>query len=122
MYNEVEQIEGGEKIMIYRRVSVGGVMSRIVPITRFNKGEANKIFEEVKQGGTKVVLKNNDPVCVLVTPEEYEAMVDKLTDYELALEAERRLDEGGRAYTIGEVMDRFGITERDLADVEVELE
>ncbi len=38
-----------------------GVMKSIVPITRFNKGEANRIFEEVKSSGTKIVMKNNRP-------------------------------------------------------------
>ena len=40
-------------------MSVMGVMKAIAPITRFNKGEANRIFDEVEAGGTKVVMKNN---------------------------------------------------------------
>ena len=108
--------------MMQKRISVEGLMSRIVPITRFNKGEANKIFEEVKTDGTKVVLKNNDPVCVLMTPEEYETMLDQLMDYEMASEAERRLAAGGPTYSEADVMTELGITEADLEGIEVEIE
>ncbi|HBN86090.1 MAG TPA: prevent-host-death protein, partial [Clostridiales bacterium] len=44
-------------------------INSIVPISRFNKGEANKIFDEVKQSGFKIVMKNNTPACILISPE-----------------------------------------------------
>ena len=34
------------------------LMESVVPISRFNKGEAGKIFEEVAKSGTKIVVKN----------------------------------------------------------------
>ena len=39
-------------------ISVMNIMKSIVPITRFNKGEANRIFDEVEASGTKIVMKN----------------------------------------------------------------
>ena len=45
-------------------MSVVGMMKTMIPITRFNKGEANKIFDEVQRTGTKIVMKNNSPACV----------------------------------------------------------
>ena len=39
-----------------------------IPISLFNRGFAGKIFEEVKQNGTKVVMKNNAAECVLMSP------------------------------------------------------
>ena len=56
------------------------VLNMIVPISRFNKGEANKIFEEVKKDGVKIVLKNNQPIGVIMTPEMYESLVNKKTE------------------------------------------
>ena len=53
-------------------------MDALVPITRFNRGEANRIFEEVKESGYKVVVKNNTPVCILLSPERYEKMVEMI--------------------------------------------
>jgi hypothetical protein len=41
------------------QLSTLGMMRKIVPITRFNKGEANKIFDEVQNSGPKIVMKNN---------------------------------------------------------------
>lgn len=52
-------------------MTVDNVLNAIVPISRFNKGEAGKIFDEVKSGGFKIVVKNNVPTCVLITPEKY---------------------------------------------------
>ena len=62
-------------------MSVMGVMRSIVPITRFNKGEANRIFDEVESSGTKIVMKNNRPACVLMSPEKYEVLMEMLSDY-----------------------------------------
>ena len=33
---------------VMSEMSVMGIMNSIVPITRFNKGEANRIFDEVE--------------------------------------------------------------------------
>ena len=33
------------------------MMKAMIPITRFNRGEANKIFDEVEASGYKVVVK-----------------------------------------------------------------
>ena len=62
-------------------MSVMGIMNAIVPITRFNKGEANRIFDEVESSGTKIVMKNNRPTCILMAPEKYETLMEMLSDY-----------------------------------------
>ena len=38
-------------------MSVTGMLKTMVPISRFNKGEANKIFDEVETPGRKILLK-----------------------------------------------------------------
>lgn len=105
-------------------MSVMSVMKSIVPITRFNKGEANRIFEEVEASGTKVVMKNNKPACILMSPEKYEYLIEMLSDYILQEEAEIRMQHFDEKETISqeEMMESLGITEEDLEDVEVELE
>lgn len=72
-------------------MSVISVMKSIVPITRFNKGEANRIFDEVEASGTKIVMKNNRPVCILMSPAQYENLMEMLSDYITREEAERRI-------------------------------
>lgn len=103
--------------------SIREIMDAIVPITRFNRGEASKIFDEVGARGVKVVLKNNTPACVLVKPERYDEMVEALEDYALFFEAERR-SKAGEAKTLShaDVMKELGIRRKDLEDVEVEIE
>ena len=103
--------------------SVKSVMNSLVPITRFNRGEANKIFDEVSENGMKIVLKNNAPTCVLLKPARYEAMIDALEDYALFFEAEKRVAGARGGYISAEkVLSDLEIKETDLDDVEVEIE
>ena len=100
------------------------VMNSLIPISRFNKGEANKIFDEVRESGVKIVLKNNVPTCVLLKPETYEQMVETIEDYKLLLEAEKRMTTAKEEDFIpfDKVLADLGISKDDLEDVEVELE
>ena len=52
-------------------VNIASAIRNTVPISLFNRGLAGKIFNEVKQSGAKVVMKNNAAECVLLSPEEY---------------------------------------------------
>lgn len=106
------------------QMSTVGVMRKIVPITRFNKGEATKIFEEVQASGAKIVMKNNRPACVLVSPEQYESMIEMLSDYLLLNEAEHRMVSNNDSENIShdEMMRKLGISREDLDTIEVEIE
>lgn len=105
-------------------ISLKNIMDSIVPITRFNRGEANKIFEEVSEYGTKIVMKNNVPACVLIDPERYEEMVEALEEYALYLEAEKRMNSAEEESFISseKVYEELKIREEDLDDVDVEIE
>ena len=106
------------------QMSTVGMMKKIVPITRFNKGEANKIFDEVQSTGTKIVMKNNRPACVLVSPEQYESLIEMLSDYLLLAEADRRMaaNNNGENISHEDLMRSLGITREELDAVDVELE
>ncbi|SDN78960.1 type II toxin-antitoxin system Phd/YefM family antitoxin [Acetanaerobacterium elongatum] len=110
--------------MMDNMASVKNVMNTIVPITRFNRGEASKIFDEVSENGFKIVLKNNTPACVLVEPQRYEAMIEALEDYALFFEAEKRMKtaQSNDFISSEKVMADLNIHESDLDTVEVEIE
>ncbi|MDO9536637.1 MAG: type II toxin-antitoxin system Phd/YefM family antitoxin [Bacillota bacterium] len=105
-------------------ISISDVVNSLVPISRFNKGEASKIFEEVKETGFKIVLKNNSPACVLLTPEAYEELLETLENYRLFIEAEKRMEKAKTEDFIpaDEAMQELGIKEADLEGADVELE
>lgn len=107
---------------VMNEMSVLNVMKSIVPITRFNKGEASRIFEEVQASGPKIVMKNNRPACVLMSPEKYESLMEMLSDYILQEEAERRVASSEEILSQNEVMKSLGITQAELDDVDVEIE
>lgn len=106
------------------QMSVVDMMNAMIPITRFNKGEAAKIFDEVETSGTKIVVKNNRPACVLVSPSQYESLMEILSDYALLAEAQKRLADNDDSGNISheEMLKELGITDTDLNDIEVDIE
>jgi antitoxin StbD len=100
------------------------LLNSMIPITRFNRGEASKIFEEVNAAqGEKVVLKNNTPICVLMSPQHYEEITDALEDYALYIEAEERMTKAENTYLAAdEMLSRLGVKRSDLDEVEVDIE
>lgn len=106
------------------QISAMGLMKSIVPITRFNKGEANKIFDEVETSGTKIVMKNNKPACILLSPAQYETLMEMVSDYLLYTEAESRMSANDDSETLSheELMKELGISGEALADIDVEIE
>ena len=105
-------------------IVVSSVLNSLVPISRFNKGEANKIFDEVKQSGFKVVLKNNTPMCVLLKPELYEQMLETIEEYYLLQKAEKRIEKAKPEdfITQEQIFSELGINNTDLETVDVEIE
>ncbi len=101
-----------------------GLMESMVPISRFHKGEAGKIFEEVAKGGTKIVVKNNKPTCVLIDPKKYVELMDMLEDVLLLAEAEKRMNSSVPLnFTSHEdVMKELAIDPSELDDIDVEIE
>lgn len=102
-------------------MSLSNALNAMIPITRFNRGEANKIFDEVRATGCKVVVKNNAPACVLLTPEMYQKMVDMLEDqYLLALAEERERNDDGYVISADELYRKLGIDLDDLDEISME--
>lgn len=105
--------------------SVMSAITNTVPISQFNRGLAGKIFDEVKQCGAKVVMKNNAAECVLISPDEYVSLMDELNDARLLAIASERMAhfDPSTLITEEEMNHRLGVTEDDLAGYdEVEIE
>ena len=106
-------------------VNLTGAINYTIPISQFHKGMAAQIFSDVRKSGAKVVIKNNEPECVLMSPTEYMGFMDELADTRLELLALRRIADGtlNHTSTQKEVMESFGITDEELAEIEeVEIE
>ena len=104
---------------------LAGAIQNTVSITQFNRGMASKIFNDVKANGSKVVMKNNTAECVLLSPEQYLALIDELNDARLLAVAIERMEQFDPAALISEEESdrRLGISEEDLKGFEeVEIE
>ena len=71
--------------------SIRSAIENTIPISQFNRGLAGKIFDEVKQYGAKVVMKNNTAECVLLSPDEYIRLMDEINDARLMASATERM-------------------------------
>ena len=100
------------------------LLESIVPISRFNKGEAGKIFEEVAKSGTKIVVKNNKPTCVLIDPKKYIELMDMIEDFLLLAEAEERMKSSEPSDFVSheDIMKELAIDPAELDDIDVEIE
>ena len=96
------------------------LLQSLVPISQFNKGQAAKIFDRLHSERELIVLKNNQPSAVILSPEEYTRLTEIEEDYFLLLEANKRLEENGDHQTIAfdSVIKNLGINEDDLLDTE----
>ena len=104
-------------------IAAGDLVGASVPISRFNRGGAGKIFQEVSKTGIKIVFKNNRPECVLLSPETFEEISEALEDYRLHIEAEERMGKACKDdfVTAEEAMKELGITETDLETANAEI-
>ena len=99
------------------------VLDTLIPISQFNKGQAAKIFDELTTKKEMVVLKNNQPSAVLLSPDEYKRLMEIEEDYNLLLEANTRLLSNQKLHSEDEVMKKFNITQEELDEMEdVEIE
>ena len=99
-------------------MNIVAAFKNTISITQFNRGLAGKIFQDVKNNGAKVVMKNNTPECVLLSPDEYVKLIDEINDARLLALAVQRMENFNPENTIPEnqVMEHMGITDDDLAD------
>lgn len=105
--------------------NIASAIRDTISISLFNRGLAGKIFEEVKQTGAKVVMKNNAAECVLLSPEEYIRLIDEVNDARLLSIATERMANCTPATAIpgDEVYKNLGITQEDIDNCgEVEFE
>lgn len=96
------------------------ILQSLVPISQFNKGQAAKIFDRLHSENELIVLKNNQPSAIILSPEEYTRLTEIEEDYYLLLEANRRLEADGNNKTVSlnNVMNELGISEDELLSAE----
>ena len=96
------------------------LLQSLVPISQFNKGQAAKIFDRLHSERELIVLKNNQPSAIILSPEEYTRLTEIEEDYFLLLEANKRMEdnENNKTFSFDSVMSNLGISEDELIDME----
>ena len=96
------------------------VMNSLVSVTQFNKGQASKIFDRLRTERQLIVLKNNAPSAVILSPKEYERLSDIEEDYRLLMLAQERIAGGSLEHTVPlhDAMADLGISEAEIKEAE----
>ncbi len=97
-------------------MDTGNLLKSLVSITQFNKGQAAKIFDRLKTERRIVVLKNNAPSAIILSPDEYLRLLEIEEDTILFNLAEQRLADynpvDGISYN--EALTQLGLTQLDI--------
>ena len=92
------------------------ILNILVPITQFNRSQASKIFDRLHSESRLIVIKNNQPAAIILSPSEFQRLSEIEEDYTLLLEATRRLKEDSSSTSSREeVMSELNISESELA-------
>ncbi len=91
-------------------------LQSLVSISQFSKGQATKVFDRLHEESQLIVLKNNVPAAVLLSPEEFTRLAEIEEDYNLLMLAQERLSGNGIHNSIPEadIMASLGITEDEI--------
>ena len=109
------------KSIISLEESVMNTLLDTIPITKFNRGQAGKIFGEIKEmDGVKVVVKNNEPEVVIISPSMYNKLIslyNREKEKALYQKIAKRIavmDRNAKTYSEADIMEEFGISEEDI--------
>lgn len=89
-------------------------LDKLVSISELSHGGVGRAISRVGDGDPVVVMKNNKPAAVIITPDDYRRFTEAEEDFALYLDAEERMasDDGAR-YTME---DAFGHDYRPVDD------
>ncbi|MDF2513603.1 MAG: hypothetical protein K0S04_3469 [Herbinix sp.] len=96
------------------------MLNSLISITQFNKGQASKIFDRLRTERQLIVLKNNQPSAIILSPEEYARLSEIEEDYLLLLQANERLanNTGKPSVPFHSVLNNLGISEQEICEAE----
>ena len=95
-------------------------MKNTVDISRFQQGEAEAVFAEVKQNGATAVTNSGAVECILLPPDDYERLMDEVTEAELLTSASQRIENADPAAYIpaNHLYESLGITKEMVRSVQ----
>lgn len=101
------------------------ILNDMVSQTDFSKGKTSDIFKKLQTSKRIVVLKNNKPSAILLSPDEYARLAEDEENLRLLLLAEKRLEESnGKSISFEEILKEDNLSLDDLRalsnDVEIE--
>ena len=87
-----------------------------ISFSDFGEEKAEKIFQNVKENRTALVLKDQQPECVLISPEDYSETIEQYNDLLLLIEAIQRMQDKSPDdfFTQDQVNQMFGFSSEQI--------
>lgn len=103
------------------------IISNIVPVSDFSHGKASSIFRRLGPTAPVTVVKNNRPIAVITTPEEFAYLSEAEENIVLLEMALERLESsrGQAPISLDQAIEELGISKAELdavSDAEIEFE
>lgn len=92
--------------------------ANLISITEASNRGLSALVREAEEGRDRILVRNNQPVAAMVSMErleELEALQEDLLD--IALIAARIFTDDGTRFSLDEVLDQFGYTREQLAEL-----
>ncbi|MFN8593549.1 MAG: type II toxin-antitoxin system Phd/YefM family antitoxin [Thermomicrobiales bacterium] len=90
----------------------------LISISEANRLGVSGLIREAEEGRERVVLRNNKPVAIVMSVERFEQLQQLQDDLiHITMMASRMLTTTGKRYTLDDVLDHFGLTREELADL-----
>lgn len=105
--------------------TTANILNSLVSITQFNKGQSARIFDRLKTERRLIVLKNNVPSAVILSPEEYTHLIEAAENVEFLSLAQARTKNYmvGTGFSNEKAMAKLSLSEDDLSNADdLELE
>ncbi len=95
-----------------------------VSINEFDKGSAAHVFDDLSKTGLKVIVKDDVPEAVILSPERYVSLIDEISDVRLLALATERMKryDPSQTRSFAEIKKKYGVTDDDLKDCEAVIE
>ena len=90
----------------------------LISISEANRLGVSGLIRAAEEGRERVVLRNNKPVAVVMGVDRFEQLQELQDDLiDITLVASRMMTGSDKRFTLDEVLDRFGYSREDLANL-----
>lgn len=104
--------------------SIFSMFNNFISQTDFNKGKSARIFDRAKKEKCLIVMKNNTPSAIILSPEEYARLAELEENFNLLMLTQNRLEnyDSNKDIPFSEILKKDGLTIDELKTMDIDAE